>query len=381
MIETVSEAHSEKISLAATAMGKKDGAKKVEEAQDKAAPVSNAPELPKDKNQEEDEDTPVIKALKVIDETYCIAEVAMEREIEKLHKEFLARQAPILEERAKILSDASEAQDEDKTKATPACPNFWVQALSNASQIEEYIFECDEQAFEYITDIKASYIDAECEKKGYRVELSFAENPFFTNTSLWLEAHYDYDFGTARPWKEPDCIELKSCTIDWKPGKNFTMDKKKDAPSKKGKKRAGKAKEEPCPSFFRAMFTSCKKSDEEMPEGMAVVYEALGETPDDEDEMLEMHLGMVGSVCGFMHSELVPYAVRFYTGEACEDDDDDDEESEEESGAEDSDEEESDDDEPAPRGRGGKKPKGVDAKKGGVAAEGAGQKTEECKQQ
>jgi len=81
-------------------MGKKDGAKKAEEAQEKAALVSNAKE-------EEDEDTPVIKALKDIDEKYCIAEVAMERDIEKLHKEFAARQAPLLEERLKILSDAA----------------------------------------------------------------------------------------------------------------------------------------------------------------------------------------------------------------------------------------------------------------------------------
>jgi len=368
--------------FAFAAMGKKDNAKTAEE---KASLVSNAAEPPKDKKEEEDEDTPVVKALKDIDEKYCIAEVAMEREIEKLHKAFAARQAPLLEERLKILSDAAEAKDEDKTKGTPACPDFWVKALSNAAQLEEYCFDCDEQVFKYIKDVKGSFVDAECEKKGYRVEFVFAENPFFTNTSLWLEAHYDYDFATARPWKEPDCIELKSCTIDWKAGKNITMEKKQDAPSKKGgsKKKSGKAKEEPCPSFFRALFTPCKKSDEEVPDGIACVYEAIGETPEDEDEMLEMHLEMVGQVAGFIHTEFVPYAVRFYTGEACEDDDDD-EESEEESGVEDSDEEESDD-EPAPRGRSGKKApaKGDDKKKGGEAAgePKAGEKAEECKQQ
>jgi len=242
------------------------------------------------------------------------------------------------------------------------------------------VFDCDEQVFNYIKDVKSSFIDSECEKKGFRVEFIFAENPFFTNAFLWVEAHYDYGFATAKPWKEPDCIELKSCAIDWKPGKNITVEKKQAAPSKKkGSKKPAKGKEEPCPSFFRALFTSCKKSDEDLPEGIACVYEAAGADCADEDEMLEMHLEMVGQVCGFVHTELIPYAVRFYTGEACEDDDDD-EESEEESGVEDSDEEDSDD-EPAPRGRAGKKApaKGDDKKKGG--GEGDGQKTEECKQQ
>jgi len=320
--------------------------------------------------------------LKVIDDKYCDAEAAVEKEIEILRKQFAARQAPLLEERTKVLSDEAEAKDEDKTKGTPACPEFWAKAMSNAGQMSEIMFDCDEQVFEYIKDIKASLIDADCEKKGYRVEFTFAENPFFTNTSLWLEAHYDYDAATARPWKEPDCIELKACAIDWKAGKNITV-AKKEAPVKKGKKKTGKAKESPCASFFRAMFSSCKKSDEAPPE-VAIVYEEMarmgGEQFEDEDELLEMHLESVGQVCNFIYSELVPYAVRFYTGEACEDDDDD-EEGEEESSVEDSEEES--DEEPPPQKKGGKKePKAAPAKKGAAAGEDAdGKKTEECKQQ
>lgn len=349
-------------------MGKKDGAKKKEEEE---TLVNNAAPAPKDDNkEEEEEDSPVIKSLKVIDDKYCAAELAMEREVEKLRKQYAERQAPLLQERSKILSEG-----EDKDAGTPGCPNFWLEAMSNCEQFEEVVHSCDTQVLKFLSDVKSSDVDPDCAKKGCRLEFTFAENPFFTNKVLFAEAHFDYDVATAKPWKEADAIEVKASEIDWKAGKNITVAKKAaEAGGKKGKKKPSKAKEEPCPSFFRVLFTSAKKTDEELPKGLQCVYEEMSGEIDDEDELLEMHLENVGELLGWMHSEFVPYAVRYFTGEACNDDGDSDEEGEEESSVEDSDEES---DEPAPKTKGKKSPQTKPKADPKAGAE----KTEECKQQ
>jgi len=333
-----------------------------------------APEPKVEPKEDEQEDSPVIKSLKEIDEKFCAAEMAMEREVEKLRKQYAERQAPLLQERLKVLSDAAECKPEDKDNGTPGCPSFWLEAMSNADQFEETLFDCDHQVLKFLQDVKSSNIDPLCAQKGTRLEFTFAENPFFTNTVLFTEAHFDYDPDTAKPWKEPDAIEVRASAVDWKAGKNVTVAKTKPEASKKGKKKSGKAKEEPCPSFFRVMFTSCNLKDEELPEDLACIYADMQGGPDD-DEMLEMHLENVGQLLGWMHSEFVPYAVRFFTGEACHDEGDSDEEGEEESSVEDSDEES--EEAPAPK-KGGKK----SPKTGPKADPKAGaEKTEECKQQ
>jgi nucleosome assembly protein 1-like 1 len=336
-------------------MGKKDTSKKEEVA----APTND--------KEEEEEDTPVIKALKAIDDKYCTAEMECEREVEKLRKKYAERQKPILEERSKFLLEG-----DDGSSGTPGCPGFWFTAFDNAGQLEELLEDQDEKALMSLKDVKVSQVDPDCEKKGFRVEFFFAENEFFTNESLWVESHYDYDVETAKPWKEPDCIEVKCSTIDWKAGKNLTVTKSKDGgAAKKGKKKPAKAKEVPCASFFRTIFTPLKASDDDLPEDLMCVYEGMGDCED--EDMLEMHLMNVGETLSFLAQELVPYAVRYYTGEACESDDDD-EEGEEESSVEDSDEES--DEAPAPK-KGGKKSPQMKAK----AAPGKDGKTEECKQQ
>jgi len=320
----------------------------------------------------EEEDTPVIKQLKAIDDKYCAAEVELEKEIEKLRVKYTARQTPLLAERRVVLNDASNAESDAKELGTPGCPDFWLTALSNANELEEVLQECDSAVLRYLDDIQRSYPVPETPQKALRLEFTFKENPFFTNTVLFAEATFDYDPETYKPYKECQCIEVKSSVIDWKAGKNVTVEKRKDAGGKKGKKKPAKTVEEPVPSFFRIVFNSLK-ADEPLPEGLACVYQD-GED-DDEEDMSEMHLLNMSELLSFMSDQLLPYAVRYYTGEACEEDDDDDEEEEEE---DDDDDESSDEEseEVAKPKKGGKKP--VPKKGSGDAA---GEKAEECKQQ
>merc|ERR1712032_1438587 len=156
------------------------------------------------------------------------------------------------------------------------------------------------------------------------------------------------------------------CEIDWKAGKDVTVEKKEKKVKGGGTKKAkqkGKVTEEPRDSFFRLFFRSVD------PEGEEVPY--LGEEAEgmmeDEDDIMEYVLDQDSEIANHMKNYFVPYAVRFYTGEAEmeEDDDDDDEEEEEE------DDDDDGDDEPAPKKKGGKK-KGLDDKGPG------GDKKEEC---
>merc|ERR1719440_2597103 len=102
----------------------------------------------------------------------------------------------------------------------------------------------------------------------------------------------DYDAATHKPWKEDDCKEIKASKIEWKSGKNVTVAKSKEPVAKKGKKKgpAKKATEEPCPSFFRLLFTSVKDAeDEDAMNELACVFEAM-QMDVEEDDPLEMHM-------------------------------------------------------------------------------------------
>jgi len=318
---------------------------------------------------DEDEDTPVIKQLKGIDDKFCSIEVELEKEIQNLRIKYSERQAPLVEERRKVLNDTAGASEEDKLLGTPGVPDFWLTAMNNCPDLEQCVHDCDEEVLKYVQDIQKTFLDASEEKKGMRFELTFRKNPFFTNEMLWFEVHNDYDAATYKPYKEPTCIEQKACAIDWT--KNITVEKKaKESNAKKGgKKKPAKAKEEPVPSFFSIFFTNIKK-DDPLPDSLQCVYEEMAEE-EEMDDITELHLGMLTQTACAFAEDFLPYALRYFTGEAGEDDDDDDEESEEE---DDDDEDDDDsDEEPAPKKGGKKKP---------AAAEGAaGQKTEECKQQ
>merc|ERR1719375_974668 len=107
-----------------------------------------------------------------------------------------------------------------------------------------------------------------------------------------------------------------------------------------------------------------------LPEGLECFYEEDDDIPDDMD-MEEIHLTNAGCLAQFLSQEMIPYAVRYYSGEACEEEDDDDEDEESEEDDEDDDDDDESEDEPAPKA----KSRGRKDASGGKP----GEKTEECK--
>lgn len=344
------------------------GKKKEAPAPEKVAP----PPPPPAAEAAEEEDSPVIKQLKELDDKYCKTEVEMEKEIEKLRKKYDERQAPLLEERRQVLSNGEKGE-----LGTPGCPDFWLEAMRNSDALDECITEGDEPVLKYLDDIKHSDVDASSPQKGTRIEFIFKENPYFTNTSLWFEAHTDFSEESYKPYKDPECIEVKSCEIDWKAGKNVTVEKKAKETKQKGKNRnKGKAKEEPVPSFFRLLFNNVKR-DADLPDALECMYEE----EDEDEDPAERHCDNIENLSMFIKEGFVKYAVRFYTGEACDkDDDSDDEDSESEDDDDDDEDDEDSADEPPIRTKGRSAKKGAKSGGGGGGAAGEG-KTEECKQQ
>jgi len=346
---------------------KKDDAKK-EEAKDQDAP----------------EDPPVVKTLKDIDDKYLALEREYDQEVAKLELEFKKKLQPHLEERKKILT-ASEA-DGPKT-GTPALSGFWLKALQNHPAFGESdtIQEYDEPVLEFLVDIERSNVDDTDSKKGFKLVFQFAENLYFTNTELWKE----YNTEEMNPYNGQLAVKsIKSCTIEWKAGKDVTVEKVakkvKGGGAKKAKQK--QEKEQPRPSFFREFFRDLAPGMELTSDIKASLRGEFDEDEEDDDEdddeMLEYIMDADHDIGMAVRDQIIPFAVRFYTGEAVPEgmmgDDDDDEDDDDD---DDDDDDEDSDDEPPARGKGGKGKKAAAKRKGTSDSEGGKGNPEECKQQ
>jgi len=372
-------------------MGKKKAeSKKPSKEEGGAAPDKDA--------EEAEADPPIVVELKRIDDNYLEIEREYEKEIQALQRKYVERQAPLLEERKALLrnglpGDASEKGDA-KT-GTPALKGFWLQAMQNHPHLGESIEEWDEPVLEFLTDITKDYLDPEDSQKGFKLAFHFIENPYFTNSEITKEYHTQ----ERSPYTgEMDTEEVKASEINWKPGKNVTVEavkKKVKGGGAKKQKAKSKEKEEPRDSFFRGFFRNLKvgeaiPDDVNMEEARAMLEQDSDE--EDEEEMLELLMEHDYEMGLLFRDSIVPFAVRFYTGEAAPDDDDDDDEGDEEEEDDDDDEEEEEDDDddedespPPPKKKGAAKKKGGgggggDEKKG-AGGGGEQKQQEECKQQ
>ena len=89
----------------------------------------------------------------------------------QIEKEANARREPLYESRRAAIANV---------------PAFWVHALMGHPLLVEYIMPRDEEILEYLTQLNVQM--EEDIKSGYRITLSFRENPFFSNEELRKEA-------------------------------------------------------------------------------------------------------------------------------------------------------------------------------------------------
>jgi len=286
-------------------------------------------------------DSPVMIKLKEADDKYLAIQREFDQARSDLAKRYTEKQQEFLIKRSKLLKASSD--DTPKT-GTPALPGFWCKAMKHHEAFEDKIKEWDEPVLEHMTDVEVEKFDPET--KGFKVIFRFSENEYFSNTELCVEYHSS----EANPYLDTMEVEKVVATkIDWKPGKDVTVKtvakKAKGGGAKKTKQK--KEVEKPQDSFFRDIASSLHK-------GMTLA-EIAAILNEDENSLQEIkHESMLLAAttqlmeshfeCGIaLRDNIVPFAVRFYTGEACvADDSDDGEDGESEENSDDDDSEDSD---------------------------------------
>lgn len=109
-------------------------------------------------------------------------------------------------------------------------------------------------------------------RQGFKLTFEFLENEFFTNSVLTKTYFVD---NLWTDMSEPDLVKVEATAVDWKPGKNLTVETVTVKPKKKGRKAQGpKTVTRSRPSFF-AFFTPFNLDEDE---------EEEHEGEDDEDE-------------------------------------------------------------------------------------------------
>jgi len=306
-----------------------------------------------------------VDALEKLQSEHDDVEAAFQAEKRALEMKYEAKFAPMYIERAAIVKGEKQVEGGDAA----GIPNFWQIVLMRCDVTRDIMNEKDIEVLKYLADIKCEVLrppppkegeeEEEEGEHGFKLLFFFDENPFFTNKVL--EKTYimmDED--------EPVLEQTKGTEINWNAGKNVTVKLMKKKP-KKGSKPDAKpiTKTEPVDSFFN--FFSPPAVPEEGTELEEPELEALHEEIENDYEMGEM-----------IKTELIPNAVRWFTGEAQEDEDDEFDMGDED---EDDDDDEDDEDEEeeasrSPARRGGGRGRG---RRGGPAAAAAEQ--QECKQQ
>lgn len=351
----------------------------MEELQDAlGSPVNNLPPIVRRR----------VDALENLQKQYTGLLKQYQAEVRELERKYQKLYDPVYEKRATIIAGAYEPTDEEarvekteddegvkKREASPTdseikgIPQFWFEVLQNNSFVAQSIFEEDEDALSFLRDIRFAELEG---SEGFSLTFHFAENPYFSNTTLVKTYFMEHDdvFG------ELEYSHATGTKVEWKAGKNLTVKQIKKKTKAKGKKPARVLTvEEPCDSFF-AFF-----SPPALP--------AEGEEIEEEDaEIMEVDFD-IGCV---IKDKLIPHAIKWFTGEAAEYEGDDfgmgddedmygDEDDEDDEDGED--DEDDDDEEEAPPKRGGKRGPGhAFAPPPGAKPGAPGQPQQpECKQQ
>jgi nucleosome assembly protein 1-like 1 len=334
-------------------MGRKQETKPVEAKPEEAKP------------EEKEEDPPLIKELKVLDDKYLELERACDAEIQEARRKIMEKQKPLLEARAKVLAKNEAGGD---ATGTPAIPGFWLQAMKNMPQFEDIVQKHDEPVLQHLTDITTENVDPKDSNKGFKLHFHFSENPYFTNKVL----SKTYIIEESSPYTQEPCVKkITGTEIDWNAGKDVTVEKvAKKVKGGGAKKAKAKAKEtvEPRESFFREFFKDLEPGMD-VPDDL-ILDQDMEDVDDDDDELLELFMDRDPEIGSGVREQLIPFAVRWYTGEAAPEQDDDEDSEEEDDDDDDDEEDDSDDEPPAKGGKAKAKAKG-----------GKPEKQEECKQQ
>lgn len=275
---------------------------------------------------------PDVQKLRTLDDASIAIVKETFAEVQKLERIKERRMGPVLQQRLDLLTSGEAAAG----VGTPGIPNFWATVVKNCVEFEDmFDEEIDTPVLAALRDINVE-MHEETGQTGYKLHFHFVENEWFENKTITKTY-------TTEPIDELDsalsCMKITCTPIQWKDGKNITV-KKGKAKKGKAKAKATPVEDEPVDCFFRHFFQN-RGEDCELPAG----YE-LDEDEEEEDAMDT--LLEEDHECGeALRLFILPHAIRYFTGEACEEESEEESEegSEEDEDDEDDDEDDEDDDE------------------------------------
>lgn len=313
--------------------------------------------------------TPAVKDLEALDEELLQLERRHEAECLSLRRRYERQWIDITERRREVLLRPDPGSSSpDAPTATPGLPGFWRLVLQNSAEFQEDIERHDEPVLDHLVDIRTASLDQDSADTGFRITFVFEPNPFFSN--LVLEKVYRTE-RRSRFANRLQCMKIESSKIEWKSGRNVTVELISKKAKSSARRRTRPRKEEVWrPSFFRSCFRNLGP-DEVVPEE-EIEDSDMDNCMDLMDCLMEddFEQGLA------LRDYIIPHAIRWYTGEACEDEEEDGEEEEEEQGSdsecaedsEDEDDDEDDDDDETEEEEAGGRPRGRNGSASATAA-------------
>ncbi|XP_061358302.1 nucleosome assembly protein 1;3-like isoform X2 [Gastrolobium bilobum] len=287
---------------------------------------------------------------------------ALEAKYQNMYQPLYTKRYEIVNGVAEVEGVVNEQTADTEEGEEKGVPSFWLNAMKNNDVLAGEISERDEDALNFLKDIKWSRVE---NPKGFKLEFFFDPNPYFSNSVLTKTYQMvDED--------EPILEKAIGMEIQWHPGKCLTQKVLKKKPKKGSKNAKPITKTEKCESFFNFF------NPPEVPDDEVIIDDDLAEELQNQMEQ-DYDIGTA------IRDKIIPHAVSWFTGEAIDGEgfegltldagdedievDDDDEEEDEED----------DEDEDAEDESKTKIKKSGNAQAGGVQQQ--GERPAECKQQ
>ncbi|XP_020799819.1 nucleosome assembly protein 1-like 1 isoform X2 [Drosophila serrata] len=164
----------------------------------------------------DDERNTITELKKLYLETINL-DVALQRDIYNMEKNYEERHNAIFEKRKKILEEFRKQSHGDSTP-NENVSNFWLKVLK--ASYTEFISKKDEKILSHLIDVRSRlYNDPEVK---FDIEFHFDKNEYFTNSVL----KKTYFLNCLPDPKDPlsydgaEIYKCEGCTIDWKTPKN-----------------------------------------------------------------------------------------------------------------------------------------------------------------
>uniref|UniRef100_A0A3Q7HQ62 Nucleosome assembly protein 1 n=1 Tax=Solanum lycopersicum TaxID=4081 RepID=A0A3Q7HQ62_SOLLC len=203
-------------------------------------------------------------------------------------------------QRCEIVNGVGEAGDEstvgeetNESAGDKGIPHFWLLAMKNNEIIAKEITEKDEDALQYLKDIKWNRLD---DANGFKLEFFFETNPYFSNNVLTKTYHMISE--------DEHILENAIGTeIEWFLGKCLTQKILKKKPKKGSNDTKLIIKTEECESFFHFFDPPQLPEDAE-------------ELDEETAELLQGQMEQDYEIGSTIREKIIPHAVSWFTGEA-----------------------------------------------------------------